>query len=163
MSEHQGTLTSTRPARHDGGPLSLTVVVPTKNAARTLASCLHRSVPDRPTPHPRPPQHVHLGSNRHCSGSDISPGAPLRARPALTGPAQSFSTDQRRTWGWDVPAPQAERVLLTLYLDLANPNAFPPSPAHSQRWRAGTRTLRPIALIRLPCYAPRIHVPSSHN
>jgi FkbM family methyltransferase len=40
MSEHPGTPTSTRPAGHDGDAQSVTVVVPTKNAARTLAACL---------------------------------------------------------------------------------------------------------------------------
>ena len=40
MSEHPATATSARPARHDGDPRSVTVVVPTKNAARTLAACL---------------------------------------------------------------------------------------------------------------------------
>ena len=41
MSEHQATLTSARPAGHDSDRCSVTVVVPTKNAARTLAASLH--------------------------------------------------------------------------------------------------------------------------
>lgn len=40
MSEHDGSLTSTCRAQHEASPSSVTVVVPTKNAARTLSPCL---------------------------------------------------------------------------------------------------------------------------
>lgn len=40
MSEHPATAPSAPPAGHDAEPQSVTVVVPTKNAARTLGACL---------------------------------------------------------------------------------------------------------------------------